>query len=219
VEALIFGGLLLGFGGSPHCAAMCGAPCAALTRDGGRCTGAFHAGRALGYMAAGAVAAASVASLAPMRDAWPLLRPLWVLLHVALLALGLWLLVTGRQPAWRLELAPALPGAAGGWAPLRGPARAGIAGLAWVSWPCGLLYSALSLAALADGPVGGAAVMAAFALGSLPALWAAPTLLRRLAGTRARLLGVRAAGLLLAGASAWALGHGVWEQALAWCAR
>jgi sulfite exporter TauE/SafE len=213
---LIAGGLLLGFGGSAHCAAMCGAPCAALTRDRRQAT-AFHGARAAGYMVAGAVAAAGVASLGVMRELWPAVRPLWAMLHVAVLSLGLWLVATGRQPDWRLGRAPAVPATAGGWVPMQGPARSGLAGACWVAWPCGLLHSALLLAALANGLIGGAAVMGAFALGSLPALWATPALLRRLAGARARRWSVRVAGLMLAGASAWALGHGVWEKALAWC--
>lgn len=215
--SLILGALALGFGGSAHCAAMCGAPCAALTRGGPQHLAGFHGGRTLGYMAAGAVAAASVSSIGALREAWPLLRPLWALLHVALVVFGGWLLVTGRQPDWRLGRAPSVLVTAGGRASMHGPARAGAAGLAWVAWPCGLLHSALLLAALANGPSGGAAVMAAFALGSAPALWLGPRLLQRLAGTSARAWSVRAAGAVLAASSAWALGHGVFERVLAWC--
>jgi uncharacterized protein len=221
--SLVLGGLLLGFGASPHCAAMCGAPCAALTRGGRGCASGFHAGRALGYMAAGAVVAASVSSLGVLREAAPVVRPLWVALHVAVLALGLWLVATGRQPDWRFGRAPTVLSAgggalaSGGWQPIQGPKRAGLAGLAWVAWPCGLLHSALLLAAMANGPAGGAAVMGAFALASMPALAVGPLLLDRLAGLRGRVWSVRIAGLMLASASAWALGHGVWERALAWC--
>lgn len=75
-----------------------------------------------------------------------------------------------------------------------------------------------ALAALAGGLAGGAAVMAAFSLGSLPALAAAPLMLGRLTAGRARSWSVRAAGLPLVGSSSWALGHGVWERAAAWCA-
>ena len=214
---LVLGALLLGFGGSPHCAAMCGAPCAALTRGGGRCAAGFHGGRMLGYMSAGALAAVSVSTLGATRDAWPVTRPVWALLHVAVLALGLLLLASGRQPDWRFGRPPAVLATAGGWAPMSGPARAGAAGLAWVAWPCGLLYGALTMAALANGPLGGAAVMAAFSLGSMPALLAAPLVLNRLTDTRAKAFAVRVAGALLAGSSAWALGHGVWERVLAWC--
>jgi sulfite exporter TauE/SafE len=215
---LVLGALLLGFGGSPHCAVMCGAPCVGLTRGGARCAVGFHIGRIVGYMAAGALAAASVSAIGATREAWPALRPLWALLHVAILALGLWLLATGRQPEWRLGRAPALRATADGWVAMRGPGGSSAAGLAWVAWPCGLLHSALVLAALADGPLGGAAVMGTFSLASLPALAAAPVVLRRLTRTRAKAQAVRIAGLLRAGTSAWALGHGVWERVLAWCA-
>lgn len=213
--SLVVAGLLLGIGGAPHCAAMCAAPCGAIARCRRDAT-RFHAGRLAGYMAGGAVAAASVSSLGALREAWPVLRPLWAVVHVALLALGLWLLVMGRQPELRFERAPALA-AAGGWVAMQAPRRAGMAGLAWVAWPCGLLQTALLLAALANDALGGAAVMAAFAIGSMPALWLGPLVLKRLGGARARVIGLRVAGGLLAVASVWALGHGVWQRAIEWC--
>ncbi len=221
--SLVLGALLLGFGGSAHCAAMCGAPCAALTRGGRAPFAGFHLGRLAGYMAGGAVVAASISSLGVLREAAPVVQPLWVVLHLAVLAFGLWMVATGRQPDWRFGRAPAVlgtgvaAGAGGGWVAMQGPGRPAAFGLAWIAWPCGLLYSALALAAMANGPLGGAAVMGAFALASMPALAAAPLLLGRLAGAKRRAWSVRVAGALLAGASAWALGHGVWERAIAWC--
>jgi sulfite exporter TauE/SafE len=234
---LVIGAFLLGAGGSPHCALMCAAPCAALTRGGPADTALFQAGRALGYMAGGAVAAASVAALATWSQAWPVMRPLWVLLHAAMLVLGAWLLWRGRQPAWLAVRTPAvaLPG---GWQGLGLPRRAGtvgrharragvvgLSGLAWVAWPCALLQTALVMAGLASHAAGGAAVMGAFALGSLPALWVGPLLWQRLvrgggpaAGARLQRWSLRSAGALLALSSAWALGH-VWvERVAAWCA-
>ena len=56
---------------------------------------------------------------------------------------------------------------------LAGPARAGLAGVCWAVVPCGLLQSALLVAALASGALPGAAVMAAFALASTLGLWLA----------------------------------------------
>jgi sulfite exporter TauE/SafE len=220
---LVAAAFLLGLGGSAHCAAMCGAPCAALVRGGRGAFAGFHVGRLVGYMAGGAVAAASVSTLAVLRDAAPVVRPLWLALHVAVLVFGLWLVVTGRQPDWRLGRAPSVlggtvaAGAGGGWVAMQGPARPTAFGLAWIAWPCGLLYSALALAAMANGPLGGAAVMGAFALASMPALAAAPWLFGRLTGARGRAWAVRVAGLMLAGAAAFALGHGVWQRALDWC--
>ncbi len=217
---LVFAGLALGLASAPHCALMCGAPCAAVSR--GRSAGmAFQLGRLAGYAAGGAVAAASVGALAGWAQAVPALKPLWTLLHLALLALGLWWLLRGRSPQF-LQRDAAV-------APLRflprGAARtrAGLAGLAWVAWPCAALQSALLLSALASSAPGGALVMAAFALASMPALLAAPWAWARLqtvAGGNAgqvRAIGYRVAGAGLLLASGWALTHGLWERFAAWC--
>lgn len=172
----------------------------------------FLVARVASYAAAGALVAASVAALAGLGQQVAMLRPLWTLLHVAIVVLGLWLLVTGRQPAWLGALR--LGGRAGGSAVAGSGWRAdprwrsAAAGAAWVAMPCGLLQSALVVAALADGPVAGAAVMAAFAVASSVGLVAAPgaqALLRRLGGAGGDRLVTRLAGAMLVGASAWAL--------------
>jgi len=215
---------LMGLAGTPHCLAMCGAPCAAA---GGRSPGLFQLGRLAGYALAGALAAASVQLLGQLGAASSLLRPLWVLVHVAALLLGLALLWRGRQPAWLetlgqgagRQLAVPVGALRGGARALAVPARAGLAGLAWVAWPCGLLQSALLVAALASGPVQGAGVMAVFAATSGAGLALGPWLLRRLglAGQGSMTLAVRLGGLGLAVASGWALAHGLWVQIEAWC--
>jgi len=216
---------LMGIAGAPHCAAMCGAAYGAVGGTGrgtalpSAATVALHLGRASGYAAAGAVVAAGVGGLGTLGVAAPLLRPLWAMVHVAAIALGLWLLATGRVPAW-LSAAPR----AARWLdaqPVRivrrlpPPARAGIVGACWVGVPCGLLQSALLVAALASGPAPGAGVMAAFAVASAPGLWLGPALWRRLlrgrAEAQAATWSVRAAGAMLAGASAFALWHGLGE--------
>lgn len=223
LASLLLSALLMGLAGTPHCLAMCGAPCAAVT--GSRRLG-FHLGRLLSYSLAGAVAAASIGSLASLGQAVAALRPLWTLLHVAALTLGLWLLWQGRQPAWMEGLGRArantVSHAGGGWQAVQGPARSTAAGLAWVAWPCGLLQSALLVAALANGPWQGALVMAVFAAATALGLVAGPVLWWRLAGQGALrgvspVLAVRVAGLALAGASAWALSHDVVRRVVAWC--
>lgn len=223
--ALIASTALLGLAGAPHCTAMCSAPCAAAIGHGGaRATLGFHFGRLAAYALAGAVAAGSVAALAAWSQLSPALRPLWVLLHAAAIALGAWLMLKGRQPAWLAQIGrpPALVAAGPGWQRLRGPTtRATALGGLWVAWPCGLLQSALLVAAMASGAAGGAAAMAAFALASAPGLLLGPWALRRLAGgadaAQRDRWAARAAGLLLVLASGWALGHGVWEQVAAFC--
>jgi uncharacterized protein len=275
LAALVTAGFVLGLAATPHCALMCGAPCAAVTASGGAHTGLFHGGRLLGYSAAGALAASSVATLGAWLQASPALRPLWTLMHLALVLLGLWWLLMGRSPAGLLQR----PGAAvnvplrwhGGQQNIRqniqqngqpsgqqsgrpsgqqsgrpsgqqsgqqrtqsknlqalGSLRSGAVGLAWVAWPCAALQGALLLAAVADGAVGGALVMAAFALASLPGLLLAPWAWARVQSWQVRrgqatapgevaALGFRLAGLGLLLVSGWALTHTLWQRAAAWC--
>lgn len=180
---------------------------------------AFLASRVLSYAVGGAVVAASVAALGALGQAFSLLRPFWLLLQVGVLALGLWLLATGRQPAALMSWAEGLGGrrssglGAGrfGWrasGAARSPmARAVVAGGAWVLLPCGLLQSALVAAALASTPLSGAGVMAAFALASSLGLLGAPAvvgLLRRW-GAAGEQAVTRVAGAMLAASAAWAL--------------
>lgn len=224
--ALVFSALALGWAGSPHCTLMCGAACTAVVRrDGGWAQAGFHLARVASYAAAGAVVAASVDALGALGRWSPALRPLWSLVHAAALMLGLWLLWHGRQPAWLTQWGRTrhdLPDAQG-WQRLRGPARAAAAGSLWAAWPCGLLQSALVVAALANGPAGGALVMAAFGASSALGLLAAPWVWARwggggTAGAGVVVWGTRAAGLMLVAASGWALGHGLWQEWLAYCA-
>jgi sulfite exporter TauE/SafE len=212
----------MGVAASPHCVAMCGGPCAALTGGCARNASGLHVGRVLGYMAGGAVAASSVAALGAWSQAAPALRPVWTLLHLALLALGLWWLATGRQPAWMKR---------GGAVPVRivgrrqRPLRSTLLGLAWVAWPCGALQAALLLSSMASSAQGGALVMAGFAVGSMPALVVGPWMWARWRAGRdgsasagdAAMLGFRVAGAGLVMGSGWALTHGLWERLAAWC--
>jgi sulfite exporter TauE/SafE len=217
--SLVAAGLALGAASAPHCALMCGAPCAALTRGRPRQTWLFQAGRLVGYTAAGAVAASAVALLGAWTRATPWLAPLWTLAQLAFLALGLWWLATGRMPARLLRDGPApdvAPHARVAW-------RTAAAGLAWVAWPCGVLQGALLLAALGGDALGGAAVMAAFALASAPALLAAPALWRawrRVAGrgrAAAEVLGYRIAGAALSLTAGLALAHTLRDRIAALC--
>jgi hypothetical protein len=82
--------------------------------------------------------------------------------------------------------------------------------------PCAVLYGALAVAALAADPWQGAAVMAAFSLGSAPGLAAGPLLwtgLTRMPQSAA----LRIAGAMLAAGSLWALWHGLEGASGAWC--
>ena len=117
--ALVVSAFMLGLAGSPHCAAMCGAACAGVLQGcggprAGAASWAFHVGRLSGYALVGGLLAAGVGALQGLGALGPALKPLWVLLHIAAMALGLWMAVTGRQPAWMTQWksAPATPA---GW--------------------------------------------------------------------------------------------------------
>jgi len=220
-SALVATALLMGLAGGPHCAAMCGAACSAVAGQDGPLSQrmlALHTGRIAGYAAGGALAASSVSTLAGFTAAAPMLRPLWGMVHVAAIVLGLWLLHTGRAPGWLSAPVPR-PARLAESQPVRilrtlpAPARAGLIGACWMAMPCGLLQSALLVAALASGALPGAAVMATFALASTLGLWLAQSLwsgLRRAdEGRRFAALSVRCAGGLLVVSSGFALWHGL----------
>jgi uncharacterized protein len=221
--ALITSAALLGLAGAPHCTAMCGAACAAAVgRSGVGSSIMFQVARLAGYAAGGAVAASSVGAVAALAQWSPVLKPLWTLLQVAVLALGLWLLWQGRQPQWMSNIARS-PQLAGGWQRMQGPVRAALAGGLWIGWPCGLLQSALLLAALTQSAAAGAAAMAAFALTSSAGLWLAPWIWQRIGmadrtgAGRFEIWAVRVTGAMLVAAAGWSLGHGLWHRVVAYC--
>lgn len=243
---LAFTALLMGLAGGPHCAAMCGAACAAVTR-GARSAGgasttvhaqpvqaqtiqivrarpasggmwAFLCGRLAGYAVAGAAAGAAMQSFAWLSSHTAALRPVWMLMHLLILGWGLTLVLLARQPAWVDAAGRTV------WARIRPLAQApgGVfaTGALWTFMPCGLLYSALLVAALSGGPLQGALAMGLFALGSSVSLGVAPGLLRRLqeAGNRLRRdWGTRAAGAVLVFAAGWALWMDLAHRVAEWC--
>jgi sulfite exporter TauE/SafE len=215
----------MGLVGGPHCVAMCGAACAGIGQAAGPRKNpailGFQLGRILGYSALGALAAASMQGFGWLTVQSAALRPVWSMFHVAALLLGLVLLLRTQQPAW-LEVAgrriwsraKALGAGAGG-APL-------LLGALWALLPCGLLYSALLVAAMAGGALDGALVMALFALGTSVTMTAAPWLWLKLRGNSVSAggsgaWGVRLAGLALAVSSGWALWMGLVHNTAPWC--
>jgi sulfite exporter TauE/SafE len=87
----------------------------------------------------------------------------------------------------------------------------------WAFMPCGLLYSALMVAALTGDVVQGAATMACFAVGSSVSLWSGPWLLLQMRRWGDGAWGIRLAGLALAMTSAWALWMGLVHDQAPWC--
>lgn len=204
--ALFLAGLV---GGATHCAGMCApfvlaqagatanqaAAGGALQRLAGAALLPYHLGRCLGYAALGALAGGLAGAVTRASGLRLVLAAL--LLTAALLMLAqAW----RRLAAWLPRLpAPALPAglsrrlgvllaAPTGW---RGVAI----GLLLSALPCGLLYGALAAAAASGSALGGAIGMAAFALGTAPAL-VGVALLGRLFGRRGG-PAMRAAGAAL----------------------
>lgn len=220
-SSLAITALVMGLAGGPHCIAMCGAACAGFGQAAGerrtQAMWSFQLGRVLGYSALGALAAATVQGLGWLTTQSAALRPVWTMLHVAAFLLGVLLLVQARQPLWLDTAASRL------WARVRafnqrwGMAAPAIVGVLWALMPCGLLYSALMVAALSSQVWQGAAVMALFALGSSVSLWAGPWLLLKLGNLGDGRWGMRLAGMALAGLSAWALWMGLVHDQAPWC--
>jgi hypothetical protein len=235
--ALVLSCWLMGLASAPHCAAMCGLACAAATctshsRHRRAASLAFHGARATSYAVVGALASAGVAAATLAAPAAPALRPFWVMLHGAALVLGLWMAVTGRQPGWMMRLGSSRPGAlamTGGWQPLtlrRKGWGAGAAGALWAAWPCGMLQSALVVAALCQGPASGALAMGGFALASAPGLLLTPWVLAwlnrggalRAAWAEGGLrLAIRVSGAALAAGALFALNRDAWQRLVAYC--
>jgi sulfite exporter TauE/SafE len=211
--SLAFTALIMGLAGGPHCVAMCGAACAGMGQVAGvhqnRALWSFQGGRWLGYSLMGGLAALSVQALGWLTVESAALRPVWSMLHVAAVVLGLLLVWQAKQPVWLDQSAQQLwgkirrfNGNAGKLAPL-------VVGVLWAFMPCGLLYSALMVAALTGTALEGGLTMACFALGSGVSLGLAPWLLLKLKTIGDGAWGIRLAGLALASTSGWALWMGL----------
>lgn len=127
-------------------------------------TAGFHLGRLVGYALAGGMAAWAMGNLGLLSQSSALIQPLWSGVHALILVWGLAMLLLAKQPMWLERLGRLL------WRFIQ-PLAAHRYGLvftsaAWVFLPCGLLYSALLLAALTQSFWQGAGAMVAFGVGS-----------------------------------------------------
>lgn len=197
---------LVGLLGGVHCVGMCGGIVSALVGAGGegfprwKLRLGYNLGRIASYATAGAVAGTVGGASLLLARALPVQMVALVLANVLLVALGLYLagfsnLVArlegpGRRIWQRVQpLTRRLLPADSWW-------RALALGGLWGWLPCGLVYTILATAMLAGSATGGAVVMLAFGLGTLPNLLLAGAALDRLR----RRPGIRvAAGGLVAG--------------------
>ncbi|MBF5006509.1 sulfite exporter TauE/SafE family protein [Diaphorobacter caeni] len=236
--AIASAAFLMGLLGGAHCLVMCAAPCNALLQSssqGGdqlqvvkfvrnrRSWGRpllFHLGRILGYSLVGAMAAYAMDRLAWFSQGTSALRPVWSIVHVAIIGWGLMMLMRLNAPAWMESAGRTL------WQRVQPVvARPGgifAVGCGWAFMPCGLLYSALLLAALSGGPAAGALSMALFAVASgvwlVAGRWLWISLRERIRDPRWEAWGSRIAGLILMALGATALWWGVvHQQPSPWC--
>jgi uncharacterized protein len=217
----LFPFFIAGLVGSVHCVGMCGgivgafsmaaprrafpvavvaAPSVAALEGAVRVL-AYNAGRVGSYMAAGALAGGVLGGVRQLAGAAPLQMAAYWLANLMLVALGLYLmdawrglatLEAGGRIVWR-RLQPLTRHLL----PVDHPGKALALGALWGWLPCGMVYSMLLTAMLTGSAGGGAAVMLAFGLGTLPALLTMGMLGNRLqAWTRRRPVRI-AAGLLV----------------------
>lgn len=178
---------VLGLVGSTHCLAMCSAFVLCLRRQSARSAWTYQGGRLLGYGAMGAMLARFGSELRAGWDA--------NVGHAMLVTAGLTTIVLGCVQAGGFGARLATPGfphaarasladalrrgratiARGLAALLSARAAAGL-GLFTGLLPCPLLYAALLRASVSGSALDGASAMAAFWLGTLPALIGAATL-------------------------------------------
>jgi sulfite exporter TauE/SafE len=164
----------VGLAGAGHCLGMCGGITAALSLGGAgpAIQPAYHAGRLASYTLLGGLVGAASGSLETA--AWTL----WLryLAGALLVAMGLYIADWWRGLVWLERLGALLwrpvQSATRHWLPPR-LARHGFAlGLCWGLMPCGLIYSALALAATRQSAADGALTMFSFGLGTLPVMLA-----------------------------------------------
>ena len=216
----LFPVFVVGLLGSVHCGAMCGGIVGALsltpprTRAGvavmalrpaiadraGLHVAAYNAGRLASYATAGALAGGMAGGLRVLAGLPALQAGGYWAANLMLVVLGLYLLDAWRGLAWLEQGGQVL------WrhvvpllrrvGPFDAPGRLFAAGALWGWLPCGMVYSALATAMLAGSAPGGAAVMLAFGLGTLPGLAAIGMAGARLR-TMLRLRAVRRACALL----------------------
>ncbi len=188
VELTYLTAFTIGLLGSTHCLGMCGGIVGVLNAGSARSKRpiaarmgynlGYNAGRIISYIVAGIIAGSLGALIS--QSALATVAPYGRFIAGALMiALGLYLagwsgLIAIFERAgshlWRI-----IEPLGRRFMPAKSPYQAFGLGLVWGWLPCGLVYSALGLAIVSASPVGGAATMLAFGLGTLPMLMAMGT--------------------------------------------
>lgn len=208
-EAAIIAALLAGFFGSTHCIGMCGAIVTLLESPASSDfrfnpwlrRGLYNLGRLCFYVLLGGIAGLGGAVLNKTAGVFTSLQVLRVLAGLLVIAIGLNLLFDWRMTRFLDSAGAGLWHRVSGFArhvlPAHTPGRAFLAGLIWGALPCGLVYSAVAIAATSGTLAGGAAVMCAFGIGTAPAMLVAGASAERLRRLRANTILRRIAGLIV----------------------
>ena len=206
---LTFGAaLLLGLAASGHCLVMCGGISAALgvatakDKDGRprrSLLAAYQLGRVTSYSLAGLLFAGVLGGVVALLDIESVRRTLRTLSAVALLLGALAAFGRMRDPGFglgrRLWLRLAPLGRR--LIPVTNLPRAFAFGMVWGWMPCGFVYTVMIVATLQLDALRGALTMAAFGLGTVPALLITASGARYLTGLASRPLTKHIAGSLL----------------------
>ena len=212
---VLIGLLVMGLSSGAHCIGMCGGIAAALgfAVDPERTSLAqrlpvllnYNLGRVISYTIAGAlVGLLGLLSRELYSDIMPILRTIAALL-LAMMALyladwwrGLVRLEKMGAVFWR-RLQPL----GRRLMPVRTPGRALILGILWGWLPCGLVYSALAMAATVGSPLGSALGMMIFGICTIPAMLAGGIFSDQVRGLLQNRALRSAMALLLLGFAGW----------------
>lgn len=184
------GALVIGLLGAGHCLGMCGGVAAAMSlgippqKAKWPYLVLYNLGRISSYTLAGAMIGGTVASLLALSDLTQHLAVLRLFAAIMMLLLAAYMAQVWNGLSYIERLGSKL------WRfispltsklmPLRSPLYAYPFGLVWGWLPCGLVYSALSWAAVAGSASGGGLVMLGFGLGTLPAMLTVGALAERI---------------------------------------
>jgi sulfite exporter TauE/SafE len=219
------GAFVVGLTGGVHCVGMCGGIVGTLTlglpQERRRRISsmmpnqlAYNLGRIISYVVAGGIMGGVGLLLVQFMPVYVAQRLLLVLAGTIMILLGFylagWWMVLNRVERLGNRLWQRIEPLSRKLLPVRSPKQALMVGIIWGWIPCGLVYSMLIHAVSAGGVLEGAALMLAFALGTLPPLLAMGVL----AGAAARLArsvtARRIAGILVILFGLYTLGQVFW---------
>ncbi|WOT03622.1 sulfite exporter TauE/SafE family protein [Shewanella youngdeokensis] len=185
----LLGAFIVGIMGAGHCISMCGGLVGALSANLPQTMAnnrlveqlgylfSYNSGRMISYTCAGALVGASTQALGWLFNIDQYLLLLRLLAALMMILTGLYIaqvwsgvIQLERVGKWLWSI---IAPVANKFVPIKNKLHAFVAGALWGWLPCGLVYSMLTWAVAAGNPIDGALIMAAFGLGTLPALLSA----------------------------------------------